>query len=105
MITVEIDQQTATIQEAVSGGWIAEQLKRRARNSEPPPCIRIQIEEGTVNVTLKTQACGGHGGGGRRRPNSQEEKVFELWQKHDLASGQPDPGELQAFLRQLSQLF
>lgn len=42
MVTVEIDGAQSSLEEAVAGGWITEQLNRR-RDDDRNPCIRVDI--------------------------------------------------------------
>lgn len=104
MITVEIDGASATLDEAVTGGWITEQIKRRERDGSKP-CVRISITETVAHVSLATPTCQASPGGRRRRANQREQEVLDLWDHHSLNDAAFSPGNLQAFLRRLSQLF
>ena len=103
MITVHINGAQATLEEAVSGGWITEQLQRRHADGQSP-CVRVDISAQGAHLTLATPSCAGTGGGGGRRASAQEREILDLWERHKLGEGETSPGELQAFLRRLSQI-
>jgi len=104
MVTIEIDGAQATLEEAVAGGWITEQLRRR-RDDHRDPCVRVNISAPGVQIALKTRTCGSRpGGGGGRRANAEEQEIFDLWSHHKLDQIDFSSGNLQAFLRRLSQM-
>lgn len=97
MISVRIGNEER--QCPVDPNWVNQQLKGR-RGDGAAPCVRIQIKSDGVDIMLASKACGGGAGGGRR-PNGQEQALFDLWTKHHL--DQPDfaGGNLVSFLKQV----
>jgi hypothetical protein len=104
MVTVEIDGAQATLEEAVAGGWITEQLRRR-RDDDRNPCVRVDISAPGVHLALKTPTCVSRPNGDRsRRANQEEQEILDLWSHHKLDQTDFSSGDLQAFLRRLSQM-
>lgn len=88
--------------ENASASWIQEQFGSR-RSILAEVCIRVSIHAPDVNVSLATPACSGSFGGGRR-PNSNEERVINLWRQHRLDSTDFNVGQLVAFVKQLGRM-
>jgi hypothetical protein len=86
---------------AASESWIAEQLHRRRQDGQNV-CLQVSINVGSLNMRLATPGCTVKGGS--RRPNEQEQGIFDLWAKRGL--DQPDfpVGGVIAFLQQLARV-
>ena len=100
MITVKIGTE-ARDYESADAQWIVQQIRGLERDGLPV-CVRVKIEEGSINMTLSTRACGG--GGGAWQPNAQEQRVIDLWIKHHLDKPEINVGALVSFLRELRRL-
>lgn len=79
--------------------WINEQLSRR-REDNGSVCVQVTIDKPPLHMGLSTPGC--PVGGGGRPPSSQEQRIFELWDKHKLNSSDFTGGNLIAFLKQVS---
>ncbi len=101
MITIRIGDSERELDTA-DEHWINEQIRRR-RHDNTPPCVRVSIRKGALDMLLSTPTCGG-GGDSNRPPNEQEKEVFELWKKHGLANNDFTGGSVVAFLKQLKNL-
>jgi hypothetical protein len=102
MVTVFVGSSQRPLEEAVIGGWIEEQFRRQG-GDKSAICFSVVIKEQGIDLRLSTPSCGG--GGGSSRPLTQaEDRIVELWRKRGLSDQNTTPGEVQAFLRQLSQL-
>lgn len=87
--------------DAADEPWINQQIGRR-RNDGVPVCARVEVNQGDLNMTLATVGCAqGGGGGGNRRPNDQEQRIFDLWTHFRLNDLDFSGGNLVAFLKQL----
>lgn len=98
MIKVRIgdfEKELSDVREA----WINEQLSRRRREKESI-CVQISIHKPPLHMVLSTPGCTVSGGG--RPPNCQEQRIFELWEKHRLNTTEFTGGNLIAFLRKIS---
>lgn len=80
--------------------WINEQLSRR-REDYGTACVQVTIHKPPLHMVLSTPGCSSGGGGGRP-PNSQEQSIFALWDRHKLNSSDFKGGNLIAFLKQVS---
>ena len=88
--------------EKASDGWI-NQMIADARKRGVSLCVQVSVQAPGANVALATPGCGGGGGGGRM-PNDVERRILDAWNKRGLGSGELHPGELRAFLNDLSRL-
>lgn len=104
MSTIKIGNDQRDLREA-DATWIASEIVGRRKDGQAV-CVFVQINESGANLPLMTQACrvGGGGGGGRRAPNALEAAIIELWNRHGLNSGEVEPGQLVAFVRQVLRL-
>ncbi len=100
MITVKIGGDARDYSRA-DAQWVGQQIHGLQRDNLPV-CVRVKIEEGPINFTLVSSACGG--GGGDWRPNTQEQRIIDLWIKHHLDKPQIQVGYLVSFLRELGRL-
>lgn len=80
--------------------WISEQIVRRKQDGVPV-CVVVKIESNGLDMSLASGGCP-TGGGGGRAPNPQETKIFDLWEKLHLKETDISPGNLIAFLEQMS---
>lgn len=101
MITITIGNETKNYAD-VTESWIAQQINRRRQDGQNI-CVDILINTSGLNLRLTTPGCAGGGGGGRP-PTDREQRLFDLWNKHDLNSAGFTGGSLIAFLKQLRQL-
>jgi hypothetical protein len=98
MIRVQIGDEERDLASA-DEQWINQQINRRRADGETV-CVRVTINQGGLNMVLATPTCG-PGSGGGRRPNHDEQRVFDLWDKRGLAKGEFTGGNVVAFLKQL----
>lgn len=84
MIELKIGANTRSFNNVneIDESWIARQVTGHG-NNRIPPCIRLTIEEGSINILLATQGCA-DSGGGSRLPNREESRIFELWREMQL---------------------
>lgn len=82
--------------------WITRQFNALNRQ-KLLPCIRILIEEGSVNLILSTQSC--TPGGGSRIPNREESRIFEFWKEMKLDGTEFSLERLIAFFKRVRNLF
>ena len=100
MTTVTVEGVTRTF----DGGavpWIRDSVRARASRGLLT-CVEVSIQSGPVRITLSTPACGGRGGG--YEPNSDEQKIVDLWRKRGLSEFDWDVGQLIAFLNEIKHL-
>lgn len=103
MSTIKIGSDQRDLREA-DAQWIASEIAGRRKDGQAV-CVFVQINESGANLPLMTQACRvGAGGGGGRAPNALETAIIELWNSRGLNSGEPEPGQVIAFVRQLLRL-
>jgi len=84
--------------------WINDQISNR-RKDKQPVCVKITfINEGPVkDLILLSKDCQ-KVGYETHQMNTQEEKIYDLWEKHRLDEADFSGGNLVAFLKQLSNL-
>lgn len=100
MIWVKIGIEERPLDEA-DEQWIAKTING-LRKDQGDVCLQVRIEEPNLHVTLATPSCASAGGGGSRPPNDQERETFELWSKLHLNDVDFAPGNVIAFLKQLT---
>ena len=90
--------------DAATPSWIQDQLGSR-RDAGIQACVKVSIQYGSLNMVLSTAncPCSARSGPGRR-PNSQEQEIFDLWEKRGLNDPSFHVGQLIAFLNQLRGL-
>lgn len=86
----------------IDENWITRQIAD-LRNNTILPCIRVSIEEGSVNLFLATQGCASSGGGSRL-PNREESRIFDLWREMKLDGENLQPGILVAFFKRIRNI-
>jgi len=101
MITVHIND-SYRVNADITESWINRQINERVRD-RVPVCVKVEIEEGDLNMGLSTPSCIGTGKGGRP-PNKKEQIVYDLWDKHNLHTNDFSGGNLIAFLKQIDML-
>jgi hypothetical protein len=101
-VTIRIGNETRDLS-SVSESWITEQVNRRQAAGQDV-CVQVSIHTDAIQVALTTPGCGGGGGGGIRRPNPNEQDVFELWNKRGLNASGFTGGNVVAFVKQLKKL-
>jgi hypothetical protein len=99
MVFVSIGHERVALS-AFRPGWLFEQLERQARRGGV--CVRVDIDEGMVQLALTTPGCGGGGGGRRARP--REVTVIERWSARGLTKPGWSPASLISFLAELPRL-
>ena len=100
MITVHIGTDSRSLSDA-DAQWVTQQVNNR-RKDNAAVCVRVEINEAGLRISLATPECGGGGGGGRP-PNRDEAEIFELWKKHKLDTSDFAAGNVVAFLKQLAR--
>lgn len=101
MTTVSIGEVEADLSHATAG-WIRDHV-RALRSREIPVCVQVTIQSGPINIVLSTSACGSS----RRsswEPNTEEQKIVELWRKRGLSEDDFDVGQLIAFTNEIKHL-
>lgn len=86
----------------IDESWINQQIIRR-KEDRIKICIRVYIKNESLDMVLKTPACGVNRGSSRE-PNPQEKDIFDLWKKRGLKEVNFTGGNLIAFLKQLRKI-
>lgn len=100
MVKIKIGSEERDLTE-VDPSWINQQINRRRKDG--PVCVRVTIKHDAIDMILSSRDCPPVGGGGRP-PRSQEEKIFDLWDRHRLNEADFPSGHLVAFIKQLQKL-
>jgi hypothetical protein len=101
VVTVSIGGMSVAVEKA-SEGWV-NQMIAEARKRGMPLCIQVSVHTPEAQVVLSTPGCGAGGGSGRA-PNDSERRIFDAWNRRGLGRGDFTPGDLRAFLNDLSRL-
>lgn len=101
MSTIKIGESEASFCDA-SEQWIQQHVGQRKDDGQNV-CVIIQLNTGSINMTLATSGCGKSGGGGRR-PNEKEAQIFALWNQLHLTDAHWTAGNLTAFVKQARRL-
>lgn len=97
MITVTIGNDSRSLQDALSGGWVPQQVHRMSASGSSP-CVRVQIRKPPeIDITLNTAGCP-RGSGGGRPLTGAERRLLELWVQHHLSEPGWSVGDLLGFL-------
>ena len=99
VITVQIGTSKKDISEA-NESWIIQQINRRRKDGQEV-CVEVRIRTDSLDFTLATPNCGGSHG---RRPQPNEQEIFDLWKKHGLNESEFKGGNLVAFVKQLRKM-
>ena len=100
MITVRIDNREENLTE-ISEVWINQQINRRKAEGLSV-CIMVKIKEGSLNMVLATPNCPSTTDSSRH-PNTEEQRVFDLWKKHKLNTGDFRADNLITFLKEIQR--
>ena len=100
MITVKIGSEEREFEG--NPQWVHEQLERRRRENGCV-CVRVHIHCGVIRMQLASEGCAGGDGPGRR-PNEQEQELFDLWRRMQLDTSSFSSGNLVAFLKQIQRI-
>ena len=101
MVTVSIAGMEVPAERA-SQGWV-NQMIAEARKRGVPLCVRVDVNTGDVQLSLTTPACGPGTGGGRPLTR-KEQRIVDAWIARGLTTDSFAPGDVVAFLQQLSRL-
>lgn len=100
MSTITIGSETRPLAEA-DAEWIVRQINGRRRDVGHV-CVTVSLAVSGVNIGLATPACNS-GGGSIRTLNPLEREIVELWKKLGLNGDDFSPGNVVAFVKQVSQ--
>jgi hypothetical protein len=84
-------------------GWIAAAFEAHAHVSEPP-CVRVMIRAGNVDMNLQTPNCAAGTGGGGRPPSREEAEISRLWNMEGLSSTRFTATQVAAFVECVGHL-
>lgn len=105
MVTVTVGARTIGPFEldAVPESGINRAVNRRVDDGLNP-CVRVLLDEGSVELPLQTKACGGGGDGTDASRGEQESAILELWKKRVFDQPEVRGGHVNAFLKQVRKL-
>ena len=83
-------------------GAIGPQINRRLAD-DLRVCVKVQVREGSINMILSTPQCA-LAPGNTRPPTSEEQRIFDLWEKLGLDKQGFAGGQVVAFLQQLARV-
>jgi len=99
MITININGQT---REGVDESWIAQRVEGLRRDNQSI-CVNVVVKAPGIDLRLTAGACP-QGDGGGRSPNSQEQRVFNVWNECGVGSTAAiAPGKLIECLKRLGR--
>lgn len=101
MNSVRIGNAERSLQTA-DAQWVNQQIQGLRRDGLSI-CIRLNITQGDLNISLQTAGCG-PAGGAYRQPNPHENAILDLWKKHHLDDSSFGEGNVVAFLQQLRSI-
>ena len=81
--------------------WVVQRIDRM-RTDGLAVWVRVTINDGAVNIVLQTPGCP-RTPGGSRMPNADEQRLFDLWDRHDLNDSHFSGGEVVSFLHDLGR--
>jgi hypothetical protein len=84
-------------------GWIAAAFETHAHAGQPP-CVRVTIRDGNVDMNLQTPNCAARTGGGGRPPSREESEVSRLWNMEGLSSTRFTAAQVAAFVECVGHL-
>lgn len=99
MIVVHIGNEQRELQDA-DEQWINQQIEARRKAGENV-CVRVRIQEPSLDLVLSTPTCASSGGGGRQA-STAEQRIIELWNQRGLNGNDFTGGQLIAFLKQVA---
>lgn len=86
-------------QDELDEGWIKKRIIS-LQNDNVQICIQVRIRKDNIDMMLSSGGCSSHNSG-RRPPNLEEKRIFELWEKHRLNNSEFPYGQLISFLHQV----
>lgn len=86
----------------VTESWIQHHVGER-KDAGQNVCVTVNINRGSVNVSLTTPGCPGRTSRGRP-PNPDETEIIHLWQQLHLNELHWTVGNLTAFVKQARRL-
>ncbi len=95
MAYVQIGSAQRSLEDALRGGWIPQQIQGR-RHDGVDACVRVYLPEASLTLQTADCPCGLGGGGGL---NGVQASIVESWRRHGLDQPGYPPGALVAFLR------
>jgi len=84
-------------------GWIGAAFEAHAHAGEPP-CVRVMIRAGNVDMSLQTPNCAARSGGGGRPPSRAEAEISRLWNMEGLSSTRFTAAQIAAFVECVGHL-
>lgn len=99
-VTVRIGSAERTDQD-ISPAWITDQINARRQAGEPV-CVTVRFRLGSGEVGFATKDCGAGGIG--RPPTPFEQRLLDLWLRHQLNDASFAPGNVVAFVQQARRL-
>jgi hypothetical protein len=84
-------------------GWIGDAFDAHA-HAGAPPCVRVMIRAGNVDLKLQTPNCAAAAGGGGRPPSREEAEISRLWNMEGLSSTRFTAAQVAAFVECVGHL-
>ena len=84
-------------------GWIGAAFEAHAHAGKPP-CVRVTIRAGNVDLKLQTPSCAAGIGAGGRPPSREEAEISRLWNMEGLSSTRFTAAQVAAFVECLGHL-
>lgn len=100
MVKIRIGDSERTLKDAEES-WINQQINDR-RLSGDPVCVRIFVQDASMNMVLSTCDCADRSFA-TRPPNLQEKRIFDLWDRLGLNKSDFHAGSVIAFLKQIER--
>jgi hypothetical protein len=101
MTTVSIGDFEADLAHATAG-WIRDHV-RALRSRGMPVCVQVAIQSGPIDIVLSTPACGSSRPSSWE-PNTEEQKIVDLWRKRGLSANDFEIGQLIAFTNEIKHI-
>lgn len=101
MVTVTINGTSVPLDHA-SEGWM-NRLIADARSNHAPLCIQVLVNDPAASIQFSTPECP-QGAGGGKIWNERERRMIDAWNRRGLGGGPISPGDLRAFLNDISRL-
>jgi hypothetical protein len=83
----------------VTREWVLNQVDRR-RAQGIAVCMRVSIRQGSINMVLSTPSC--PTAPTQRKPNEQERKILDRWDRMGLSEEDPTGQDVIEFLNGLN---
>lgn len=94
-------ERTETSPSDFDDGWVHHHIRNAVQSGEM--CIRVEVDEPPINLSLATLGCPPPSGP-TRRATEDEMRIFNLWDHCGLKASSPEPSGLIGFLQQLRNL-